>query len=230
MFLFAGWNQCSHEHGQRCHMTKQKMHTNMCIEMHGTGTHPWAEWRVVPSRQMETDLDTTELHQHNDQSTQSRPKPEGSGRRALCYNKTIETTSRGSESGRWQSSVAFRVRTFAGREKQKRQNCIVILFIFVKIKIWITEQENRWVNRDKVTPPLLCTHTHRETWRTGTDSGERSFKLKSELKSTVDRFTCVCMWWSHGLQCWSTKAKTQREVNIHRYGLMSLFLKNELLY
>lgn len=33
-----------------------------------------------------TDLDTTEMHQHNDQSTQSRPKPEGGGRRGRpCY-------------------------------------------------------------------------------------------------------------------------------------------------
>lgn len=52
---------------------------------------------VVESRQMGqvlggdggwggTDLDTTELHQHNDQSTQSRPKPEGRGRRGMpCY-------------------------------------------------------------------------------------------------------------------------------------------------
>lgn len=34
-----------------------------------------------------TDLETTELHQHNDQSTQSRPKPEGSGKRVVCYKQ-----------------------------------------------------------------------------------------------------------------------------------------------
>lgn len=56
----------------------------------------WWWWRVGGG----TDLDTTELHQHNDQSTQSRPKPEGSGRRRAVGYKP-ETKSRGSECSRW---------------------------------------------------------------------------------------------------------------------------------
>lgn len=159
MFLFAGWNQCSHEHGQGRHMTKQKMHTNMCIEMHGTGTRPWTGWWVVPSRQMETDLDTTELHQHNDQSTQSRPKPEGSGRRALCYNKTIETTSRGSESGRWQSSVAVSCAHICGERKAKTPKWHCHTFHLCQDKNmnnWAGEQ----MGKQRQSDPPSSAHTH----------------------------------------------------------------------
>lgn len=90
-----------------------------------------------------TDLDTTELHQHNDQSTQSRPKPEGSvrRRRVLGYkpqdakaevakwsrsNVFLRRDERGETMGRWAGGGGWSHGILSGykykREMQQNRN------------------------------------------------------------------------------------------------------------
>lgn len=59
--------------------------------------------------EVETDLDTTQLHQHNDQSSQSRSKPEG--RWEKCYHSREQPAEGSSE----------RLRTQWGLRKEWRE-------------------------------------------------------------------------------------------------------------
>lgn len=102
----------------------------------------WWWWRVGGG----TDLDTTELHQHNDQSTQSRPKPEGSGRRRAVGYKP-ETKSRGSECSRWNQvwhpcALMLDGNTKKNKNKTKQHHHTFILHL-CQIKRWIIEEEQR---------------------------------------------------------------------------------------
>lgn len=76
-----------------------------------------------------TDLDTTELHQHNDQSTQSRPKPEGSGRRRVaCYKPQKQKAEAGNVACERMASVCIYVGSSKKQPKKQPKNKTASLY------------------------------------------------------------------------------------------------------
>lgn len=164
-------------------------------------------WVIRMAGKGGTDLDTTELHQHNDQSTQSRPKPEGSGRRRMvCYKQQKQKA----ECSKWKSKV-WQPDHVRGRKKErKKEHSIFKLSYF----IFIGNMKNlrRRGSTERQTSGNRQRHCdlHRRIWMTEKYSSTHTTSVSNDdqVKSWRQKQTSTE---GHMVHCCSSGGKPWKE-------------------